>query len=60
MINYDVVYTSQQRHAELIAEANSRPVEGITIRFDVIDRVVATLKAVFAKPQQAREGLVTQ
>lgn len=59
MIHYDVIFTSRQRLNELIAEANTRPVEGLTMRFDVIDRVVAALKAVFAKPQQAREGLVT-
>ena len=64
MIHYDVIYASRQRHAELIAEANPRPVEGITIRFDIVDRVAAALKAVFAKlqPKQApamHKGLAT-
>lgn len=62
MINYDIVYASRQRHADLIAEANQRPVEGITVRFNLIDRAVTALKAAFAKPAQKpvlREGLAT-
>lgn len=63
MINYDVLYASQQRFADLIAEANTRPVELAMSRPSMIDRTLAALKAAFAgQPKQAQamqEGLAT-
>lgn len=51
MINYDVLYASQQRFADLIAEVNTRPVERVMSRPSVIDRALTALQSVFAKPE---------
>jgi hypothetical protein len=51
MINYDVLYASQQRFADLIADANTRPVERTMSRPSVFDRALSALQSAFAKPQ---------
>ena len=54
MITHDVIYASRQKFEDLLAEANSRPYEGVTIRYSVFDRVKDALKAAFAKLQPAQ------
>ncbi len=60
MLNYDVLYASQQRFADLIAEANARPVERAISRPSVIGRAMAALKTVFAKPQAKQAPAMRQ
>lgn len=55
MIPHDVIYTSRQRFEDLLAEVNTRPAEGVTIRYNVIDRAVKAVKAAFAKLQPAEK-----
>jgi hypothetical protein len=53
MITHDVIYASRQRFEELLAEVNSRPYEGVTIRYNVFDRAKDALKAAFTKLRPA-------
>jgi len=59
MITHDVIYASRQKFEDLLAEANSRPYEGVTVHYHVYDRVFGNvkhaLKAAFAKLQPARK-----
>jgi hypothetical protein len=55
MITHDVIYSSRQRFEDMIAEANPRPYEGVTVRYNVLSRAVEAVKAAFAKHQPAQK-----
>jgi hypothetical protein len=55
MIMQDVIYSSRQRFYDLLAEANPRPHEGVTVHYNVLGRAWEAVMAAFTKAQPAQK-----